>query len=157
MIPQPPYILCSDEKAANMVRAAIHEDWARQPPVVVAEEWPCDWEVNAVVVTPINVIGTEGYTSFSIDGDFELSDRARKVLNAYINLMRAKGGGNVSYREIGNAIGFNRRKVTSAIRELEEAGVGSVKGRNGFSVDIGSWRPDSNKARAIGLKITEYD
>lgn len=156
MIPQPPYILVRDEKAAVMVQAALHEDWSREPPVIIAEEWPENFNVNAVVVTPINVIGTEGTTSFSIVGDGQISARARTVLDAYMRLKKARGGGSVSYRDLSAATGLSRRIVTNSLKDLEECGAGINRDMHGFSLDIGTWTPDANKARAIGVEIKEW-
>lgn len=153
-IPQPPVILVKDDKAALIVRRALHKDWAQEPPVIVTEDWPEDWHVNAVVLTPLRVIGTEWVTSFSISGD--ISDRARTVLNTYINLKRAKSGGHISYRDIGNAANLDRRQVGNILKELVDAGIGVSRDKVGFSLDIGSWRPDANKAREQGLTIEEW-
>ena len=154
VIPQPPVILVKDEKAAMIARKGLYEDWSRVPPVIVADNWPEDWHVNAVVLTPLNIIGTEWVTSFSISGD--ISENARKVLNAYINLKRATSGGEVSYRLLGTSTNLDRRQITNAVKELTDAGIGTKRVREGFNLDIGSWRPDANKARQFGLEIEEW-
>jgi len=155
-IPAPPFILCKTDKAAELVRGALHHDWSRTPEVIVAEEdkWPTDWEYTAVVVTPLKILGSDKLTSFSIDAD--LSDMARKVLNSYISIQMAQGGGGVSYRKIGNALGVSRQAITGAIKELEAAGIGRRRDYKGFSLEIGTWRPDARKAKAMGIKIKEY-
>lgn len=139
-----------------MVQSVLHEDWSRKPPVIIAEEWPESFNVNAVVVTPISVIGTEGITSFSIVGDGEISNKTRAVLDAYMRLKRAQGGGSVTYRDLSAATGLNRRHVTNALKELERRGAGISRQGRGFSLDIGTWTPDANKARAIGVEIKEW-
>lgn len=154
-VPEPPCILCRDSKTATIVMSGLHQDWSKKPTVVVLDEWPEDWQVSACVVTPIMVLGTEGITSFSIEGKEEISPMARKVLNAYINLCKSIPP-RVSYRAIGNATGLDRRQITIAIKELAQAGIGTVKYPQGFDANIGSWHPDANKARALGIEITEY-
>ena len=154
-IPDSAYVLCKDESAALAVRMALHEDWGRKPPVIVSEEWPDGWHVNAVVVTPIKVLGTEGITSFGIVGDEELAEEERKVLNAYIRICMANAGTHVSYRDMSEATDMNRRTVQAILRTLVEKGVGTMAYGKGFSLDIGRWRPDAAKAKAFGLKIEE--
>lgn len=156
MIPQPPYILVRDEGSAVMIQAALHKDWSRTPPVIVADDWPDDMETNAVVVTPLHVLGSEGVTSFSIVGDGQISENARKVLDACIRLKRAQGGGHISYRDIASATNLNRRTVSKALNELEKLNVGVRKQQYYFSLDIGRWLPDANKARALGVEIKEF-
>lgn len=152
--PEPPLILCRNDKVQLMVQSNLHKDWAEIPPVFVVDDWPKDWEAGAVVVIPMKVIGTEAITSFSITGD--ISDQARKVLNGYINLCRASSGSNVSYRDLVQATGMNRRTIGAVLKELVDNEIGVYKYGKGFSLDIGTWRPDSAKAKALGIKIKEY-
>jgi hypothetical protein len=119
------------------------------------DEWPDDWHVNAVLVTPLMILGTEGITSFSIEGDSEITPEERKVLNAYIRICMHNTGSHVAYRELGEATGMNRRTITGHLRGLAKKGVGTIRYGKGFVLDIGRWRPDAAKARAFGLKIEE--
>jgi len=153
-IPEAPLILCRDDKVQLMVQANIHEDWAEKPPVMVPDEWPENWTAGAVVVIPLKVMGTEKLTSFSIKGD--ISETARKTLNGYINLCRVGGGAKVSYRDLAQATGFDRRTIGMVLKELVDNGIGVYKYGKGFWLDIGSWRPDAAKARAMGIEIKEY-
>jgi hypothetical protein len=156
IIPDLPIIVCKDRKAEMLVRTHIHEDWAHEPPVFVLDEWPEGWTTNIAVITPIHVLGTEAVTSFGIVGDMEISDTARRVLNAYINLCRTSVGPKVAYRDMAKATGMDRRVVQAAVKELAEAGIGEYKYQQGFSLDVMSCRPDANKARAAGIEIKEY-
>lgn len=156
-IPEPPTILCRDEDAALNLRHTLHEDWARKPPIFVMDEWPERWRtVNAVVVMPILVLGTDKATSFSIEGDEEIDKEARKVLNAYINLIRTSSVPSVSYRDLTRATGMDRRTVTASLKRLTGLGVGVYKYGEGFSMDIGRWVLDAEKAKAQGVVIEEY-
>ena len=154
-IAEPSFILVKDEYAELVVRANLHEDWSRTPGVFIADEWPDTWHVNAVVVTPLNILGTEGVTSFAIMGDEELSDGERKILNAYIRICMTSAGSHVSYRNMAVETGMDRRTVQSILRGLTEKGVGVMKYGKGFSLPIGRWKPDAAKAKAFGLKIEE--
>lgn len=156
VIPQPPTILVRDEKIEQMVRGALHRDFSRMPAVIVYHEWPEDWRCGAVVITPINVIGTEGITSFGIKGSQPLTDRERGVLDAYIRIKRASGGGHVAYRDIAITLNTNRRDISYALKGLEKKNIGVIRQVGGFELDIGVWRPDAAKARALGIEITEY-
>jgi hypothetical protein len=154
-VPEPSFIMVKDEYAELIVRGNLHEEWGRKPPVFIVEDWPENWHVNAVVVTPLNILGTEGITSFAIIGDEELTEEERKVLNAYIRVCMTSAGSHVNYRDMTNATGLNRRTITKTLRDLVEKGVGTMRTGRGFSLDIGRWRPDAAKAKAFGLKIEE--
>lgn len=155
-IPEPPLILCRDEGAQLVVMHNLHKEWARKPPTYIPEEWPEGWRhVNAVVITPINVLGVDRTTSFSIEGDEQLTEEERKVLTTYIRVCMTSAGTHVAYKDIVNAAGMNRRTVTACLRGLAEKGIGTYKYGQGFALDIGRWRPDAAKARAIGIKIEE--
>lgn len=153
-IPMLPVILCKDEKTQLVVNYNLHEDWARKPATHIPDEWPDEWEANAVVMTPLKVIGTKKMTSFAIKG--EISDRARKLLDAYIMICRVKAGPHVAYRELTKATNMDRREITALIKELVEAGIGTYKYSKGFSLDIGTWRPDAAKAKQANLEIREF-
>ena len=156
LVPEPPIIVCRDHAAEHLVRTNLHQDWSKEPPVFVLDEWPEGWTTNIAVITPIHVLGTEAVTSFGIVGDMEISDEAREILNAYINLCRTSIGPKVTYRDIVRATGKDRRTVQMAVRELADAGIGTYKFNDGYSLDIMNCRPDANKARAAGIEIKEY-
>lgn len=137
-----------------MVQSSLHKDWAEQPPVAVVDKWPEDWTAGAVVIIPMKVLGTEGLTSFSIKGN--ITEDARKVLNGYINLCRSSGGAKVSYRDLAQATGFDRRTIGMVLKELVDNNIGVYKYGKGFWLDIGTWRPDAAKAREMGIDIKEY-
>lgn len=156
-IPEPSVILCRDENAQLLIMHTLYEDWSRQPTIYIMEEWPEQWQyINAAVVTPLLVLGTEKATSFSILGDKEVSERARAVLNAYINIQRAGSGGRVTYRDLVSATGFDRRTIQVLVRELADNGIGTYRFKEGFKLDIGRFVPDARKAEALGIKIEEY-
>jgi len=149
--------LCRDEDAAINIRHTLHEEWARKPPVFIMDEWPEQWaQVSAVVMIPIVVLGTEKATSFSIEGDFELDDRTRQILNAYINLIRTSGVPPVSYRDLTKATGMDRRTISSALKKLTQAGIGVYRYGQGFKLDIARWTLDAERAKAMGIIIEEY-
>lgn len=158
-IPEPPVILCRDENAHIMVMHALHKDWARIPTVSILEEWPGEWDtVNAVVCTPIHVLGTEKAVSFEILGDEEITDDERTVLNAYLTIMRTGTSiGRARYRDLVVATGFDRRKVGKCARSLAEKGIGTYKYGDGYKLDIGKFVVDPAKAKALGINIKEYD
>lgn len=156
-IPEPPTILCKDEETQYMVQHTLHQDWSKRPSTRVIENWPDEWRhVNAVLMMPILVLGTEKPTSFSIIGDVEIEPAVRNTLNAYINLIRTSGVPPVSYRDIARATGKDRRTVSNHLRKLTDAGIGVYKYGSGFTLDIGKWVLDAKKAAAMGIEIEEY-
>lgn len=157
VIPEPPVILCRDDDAQLLVMHNLHEDYARTPPTMILEEWPDLWKgVNAVVVTPIRILGAEKATSFSIVGDAELTENEREVLDAYIKLMRSGMVGKARYRDIATATNMNRRTIGAALKSLSEKGIGVYRYREGYTLDIFKLVMDAEKAKAIGINIREY-
>jgi len=121
--------------------------------VIVPGEWPEKWNFNAVVVTPITILGSEKIRSFSIEAN--ISDTTSKILNAYLSISMAQGGGTVSFRQLARATNLSRRSIYNAVKELQALGI-IRRGISTFEVDIGSWRPDPVKAKALGIEIKEY-
>ncbi len=157
VIPTPPVILCRDDHAQLLVMHNLHEDYARMPDTMILKEWPETWrDVNAVVVTPIRVLGAEKATSFSILGDEELTEHERMVLDAYIKLMRAGMIGKARYRDIATATNMNRRTIGAALKSLSDKGIGVYRFREGYSLDIFKLVLDAEKAKAAGINIKEY-
>jgi len=158
MIPEPPVILCRDEHAHTMVTHALHKDWSRIPTVSILEEWPEEWStVNAVVCTPLHVLGTERAASFEIVGDEEVTEDERKVLNAYITIMLTGHSiGRAKYRDLVATTGFNRRTIQVLVRSLAEKGIGNYRFNDGYRLDIGKFVLDPEKAKALGIKIKEH-
>ena len=156
-VPDSPFILCRDEKVMNLVMGALHKDWARVPPVLVADEWPEDIDGGAVVVTPLNIIGTDSVTSFAITGGEDgFTENERYLLNSYIQQKMASGGKRIAYRDMCAFTGWNRRTVSKVVKSLGDKGVGIMTMKDGFEIDIGTWRPDASKAQALGLDIEQY-
>ncbi len=156
-IPQPSVILCRDEDARLLIMHTLHEDWAQRPTVHVMEEWPEAWaNINAAVITPLLVLGAEQATSFSIVGDEEVSEEERKILNAYISVMRSGTIGRATYRDLVAATGMDRRTIQKHVKALASKGIGTYRFREGFTLDIGRWMPDAAKAKAFGIEIKEY-
>lgn len=157
-IPEPPVIFCRDDEAQLLVLQALHEDWSRKPSVTILDEWPEEWQyVNAVVVTPLLVLGTEKPVSFSIIGDEQITEEERYLLNTYINLMRTTLANRVPYRDLAAATGMNRRTITALVKSLADKGIGTYKFREGFSLDIGRFVLDNERAKAAGINIKEYE
>ncbi|NIP51919.1 MAG: hypothetical protein GWN00_33310 [Aliifodinibius sp.] len=158
-LPEPSFIIARDEDAAQMIMGSLHQDFSQKPPVVVLEEWPENWNVNAAVVTPIHVIGTEGVASFGIVSGTSgepLTEDERKFINAFIRLKMSQGGDHINYRDYSTYLNWSRNKISRIARDLDKKGIGRARSKTGFTLNIGSWRPDVNKAKALGLKIKEY-
>jgi len=157
VIPEPPVIFCRDEQAQLLVMHSLHEDWSKRPTISILDEWPDEWaNTNAVVVTPILVLGAEKTVSFSIVGDQEVTEEEREILNAYISIMRSGRIGRATYRDIGQATGHNRRMVQRVVKNLAEKGIGTYKFNDGFKLDIFKLVLDNEKAKALGINIKEY-
>jgi hypothetical protein len=160
-IPAAPIIFCKNEDAAILIQAAMHTHLTHEPPVVVLEEWPEEVEHNAVVLTPLDVLGTTEKPSFGIDTVAELEPPTQKVLNAAIRL--AITGKQVSIRNLSTAVHgddkiSSKRQISHQLARLEEAGlIRRVEERGPYKLLFGRWRYDAAAAKAAGIEITEYD
>jgi hypothetical protein len=135
----------------------LHEEWARRPSIVVLDEWPEEWRyVNAVVMTPIRVLGAEHPTSFAIIGDEKLTEEERSVLDTYIRLKRSGITGGITYRDLTTSMGIDRRTVQKVVKSIADKGIGTYKFKEGFRLNIGKWVLDAEKAKAMGINIKEY-
>jgi len=157
IISEVPIIVCKNDDAAMLIQAWSHTHLTHRPAVIVAEEWPEDADYEAVVVTPLHVLGSTEKPDFSIKVVKDLSPTARDVLNAMIRL--ASAGEQPEVRSIaaaayGQGDITSKRKVVTCLHELEKAGlIARVHERGPWKLLFGRWRPDAAAAKAAGIAI----
>lgn len=156
-----PIILCRNEDVAIYIQSWMHTHLTKDPPVMVAKEWPKDLNVNAIAVTPLYILGTEDPLSFRINVVPDLKEDTQKVLTAMIRLSIV--GKELSVRNLasatyGTANKSTKRQIDYAFRELQENGLIKRVGEHSPPIlTIGRWRPDPSAAKAAGIDITEYE
>jgi len=153
-IPTIPIILCKNLQTSQIVSAALHQHMTSYPDIMILDDWP-DTEENALVVTPLVVLGTNQVSDFSIPITEKLSSNTRKVLNACIQLETR--GELLSVRNIAKATGLTTRIADVAISELVENKLAIRQGDyKPVRLTFGRWSIDAAVAKAHGIEITEY-
>jgi len=159
-IPTLPIIFCKNEDTAILVQVAMHSHLTHEPPVVVLDEWPEGVGHNAVVLTPLDVLGTTEKPSFSIDTVGALNPSTQKALSAAIRI--ASSGKQVTIRDLSTAVHgedsrSSKRQIAHELARLEEAGlIMRVDERGPYKLLFGRWKYDAAAAKAAGIEITEY-
>jgi hypothetical protein len=157
-IPQVPIIVCKNDDVATVVQLGLHDDVSNAPTVIVAQSWPDEVDSNAVVITPLRVLGAEASkSSFSIKT--ELSEKARQCLNVAQRL--AMSNEDISIRSLARGMyqddgRATRRVVDHCVRELEQKGLIQKRGMGAalhLKLLTGRWRPDATFAKANGIEI----
>ena len=157
MVPSSPVILCRTDETETILRHSLHNHLAKIPPIAVAENWPENIFENAVVVTPLTILGVDEEIDFSIPVVSELSERAQIVLRKMITLART--GHSLSIRSLSRTDpGMSKRTIGIAYKELEEAGLIMRQGEAIAPILLfGRWKPDAAAAQAAGIEIKRYD
>jgi len=133
-IPTLPIIFCKNEDTAILVQVAMHSHLTHEPPVVVLDEWPEGVGHNAVVLTPLDVLGTTEKPSFSIDTVGALNPSTQKALSAAIRIASSGKQERGPYKLLFGRWKYDAAAAKAAgieITEYSETGIKIPKDKRG--------------------------